>query len=290
MAKRGMVIFLLAAQIIGSLGAVVHHADAHPNSNLRIQSNSSMMFSFSHSTWNNIVSNLMQKQVEVQQPYPQPGSAPPKRNKLALLLISYIFGLCGIDRCIIGQCCLGVAKGLTLGGIGIWYVLDYWVLIINSLTKAKEIHEFGWHLVWAEDSIDDAYYLAIVLVVWFFLHLFRTSMTTSQQATLQTQQQARLQTDIPRRHQSLPYMPTALSRGLRKAGILQEKPTIPELIAAFDAIDKNGDGQLDRDEIKAAIGAMGASNETVDEMIKAADTDGDGKISKNEFLASMTGR
>jgi len=94
--------------------------------------------------------------------------------------------------------------------------------------------------------------------------------------------------DVPRRHQSLAYIPSMFTKGLRKAGIVTEKPTIPELIAAFQKIDKDGDGQLDREEIKAAMAEMGADDDAVDEMIKAADTDGDGKISKDEFLISMT--
>ena len=94
--------------------------------------------------------------------------------------------------------------------------------------------------------------------------------------------------DILVPHQSLAYIPTAFTKGLRKAGIVTEKPTVPELIAAFDRIDKDGDGQLDREEIKEAMAAMDINDDTVDEMIKAADTDGDGKISKNEFLISMT--
>merc|ERR1719456_539227 len=79
--------------------------------------------------------------------------------------------------------------------------------------------------------------------------------------------------DIPRRHQSLAYIPTRLTAGLRKAGLVTEKPTIPELIALFDKLDKDGDGQLDHEEIKEALSAMGASDDVVDEMIKSADTD-----------------
>merc|ERR1719326_1335850 len=83
--------------------------------------------------------------------------------------------------------------------------------------------------------------------------------------------------DVPRRHQSLAYIPTRLTAGLRKAGMVTEHPTIPELIALFDQLDKDGDGQLDRDEIQQGLSAMGVTEENVDEMIKSADTDGDGK-------------
>lgn len=48
---------------------------------------------------------------------------------LAALLISIFVGGCGIDRCFIsrgnGGCiCLGILKGITVGGCGIWYIVD----------------------------------------------------------------------------------------------------------------------------------------------------------------------
>jgi len=66
-----------------------------------------------------------------------------------------------------------------------------------------------------------------------------------------------------------------------------EKPTTPELLALFAKMDKDGDGQLDREEIKEGLSAMGVSDEDADAMIKSADTDGDGKISKNEWLVNF---
>jgi len=66
-----------------------------------------------------------------------------------------------------------------------------------------------------------------------------------------------------------------------------EKPTTPELLALFANMDKDGDGQLDREEVKEGLSAMGVSDEDADAMIKSADTDGDGKISKNEWLINF---
>merc|ERR1712072_285774 len=88
----------------------------------------------------------------------------------------------------------------------------------------------------------------------------------------------------PMHHQPLAYISTPFTKVLRKAGIVTAKPTIPELIAAFDKMDLDGSGDLDHNEVKAGLAAMGASNDSVEEFMKIADTDRNGKISKNEFL------
>jgi len=215
-----------------------------------------------------------------------------------------------------GQICLGVVKGLTLGGLGLWQFLDYVVCCVNALQSEPDIHTMGYHATFTKDSIGPSFYICAVFLTLQVINYCNTISTTRQQMAMQQEQQEDLmkammehnaqvilgaksdernaqgaksdepQEDlgIPMRHQSLAYIPTAFTKGLRKAGIVTEKPTIPELIAAFDAMDKDGDGQLDHDEIKEAMNAMGIDDDAVDEMIKAADTDGDGKISKNEFL------
>ena len=45
-------------------------------------------------------------------------------------LISFFAGYLGIDRFLIGDNVLGVLKLLTLGGLGIWMMID-WIFIIN---------------------------------------------------------------------------------------------------------------------------------------------------------------
>eukprot|EP00427_Karlodinium_veneficum_P022051 CAMPEP_0169102348 /NCGR_PEP_ID=MMETSP1015-20121227/22117_1 /TAXON_ID=342587 /ORGANISM="Karlodinium micrum, Strain CCMP2283" /LENGTH=168 /DNA_ID=CAMNT_0009163439 /DNA_START=80 /DNA_END=583 /DNA_ORIENTATION=+ len=45
----------------------------------------------------------------------------PVKNKVILAIIEMLFlGFCGIDRCYMGQTCIGIIKGITLGGLGIW--------------------------------------------------------------------------------------------------------------------------------------------------------------------------
>lgn len=53
------------------------------------------------------------------------------------LIVSLLGGGLGIDRFIIGDTGLGIAKLLTCGGIGIWTIID-WFMIMGA-TRAKNM-------------------------------------------------------------------------------------------------------------------------------------------------------
>merc|ERR1719263_2603266 len=70
--------------------------------------------------------------------------------------------------------------------------------------------------------------------------------STSSASTL-----ARVQS-APVHHQTLALMPTALARTLRATGMVSDI-TIPEIVAAFKRMDKDGNGLLDHKEITEAL-------------------------------------
>ena len=53
------------------------------------------------------------------------------------LIVSILIGTLGIDRFIIGDTGLGIGKLLTCGGLGIWYIIDWF--LIQQATKEKNM-------------------------------------------------------------------------------------------------------------------------------------------------------
>lgn len=61
------------------------------------------------------------------------------RDPTMILIVSLLGGSLGIDRFIIGDTGLGVGKLLTCGGLGIWAIVD-WFLIMGA-TREKNMEK-----------------------------------------------------------------------------------------------------------------------------------------------------
>lgn len=59
------------------------------------------------------------------------------KNHLVALLLSIFTGALGIDRFYLGYIGTGILKLLTLGGLGVWTIID-WILIATKNLKPKD--------------------------------------------------------------------------------------------------------------------------------------------------------
>ena len=55
------------------------------------------------------------------------------KSFLHVLLCSIFVGFLGVDRFVIGHVGIGVAKLLTLGGLGVWWIIDLLMLVAGVL-------------------------------------------------------------------------------------------------------------------------------------------------------------
>ena len=90
------------------------------------------------------------------------GNENPKSKLILVLLTLTGLSFFGLDRMYAGQIGMGIGKLLTLGGLGIWFLVDGFRVILNALTKSEE-GLFG-ITNWSDD-IELAFKVALGIIV-----------------------------------------------------------------------------------------------------------------------------
>ena len=74
---------------------------------------------------------------------PYPGPYASRRNLLVATLLCFFLGVFGIHRFYVGKVGTGIAQLLTAGGLGIWTLVDFIMLVCQAFKDAD-----GYQLRW----------------------------------------------------------------------------------------------------------------------------------------------
>jgi TM2 domain-containing membrane protein YozV len=66
------------------------------------------------------------------------------KSRLVALLLCFFFGILGVHRFYVGKVGTGVLQLVTIGGCGIWAMIDFILIAVGSFTDKEGLRVFQW--------------------------------------------------------------------------------------------------------------------------------------------------
>jgi TM2 domain-containing membrane protein YozV len=66
------------------------------------------------------------------------------RSRLVALLLCFFFGFLGVHRFYVGKVGTGILQLVTLGGCGIWAMIDLIIIAAGGFTDKEGLRVFQW--------------------------------------------------------------------------------------------------------------------------------------------------
>ena len=92
------------------------------------------------------------------------------KDKVILIILSYLLGLFGVDRMYLGCWVSGFFKLITLGGLGIWYLIDLLMIMVNAYNFSEAPAICGGY-VWNKATMEIAHYIATIILILFVIKI-----------------------------------------------------------------------------------------------------------------------
>lgn len=95
---------------------------------------------------------------------------PVMKDKVILIILSYLLGIFGIDRMYLGCWVSGFLKLVTLGGLGIWYLIDLLMIMVNAFNYSQSPAICSGY-VWNKGTMEIAHYIATIILILFVIKI-----------------------------------------------------------------------------------------------------------------------